>query len=408
MTTDTPVNMFVENLPNITSNYKYTPSEPLNSVNAGLFQMWTILGSPSTPFSAVQTFFSTFNASNPLPTDFPTLVRKLYAYAAPGGVYTYSTQIINSTIFGATPPTLTQLQQSLLNAFANTEFASSVNGASQFVNSSDSVGIIPPGTDYSSQFKAWYIQFASNYDYSQTFVQNFTNALTLTAALQNGTDLKTNFGTPLLNSANIPRYEQIYSLFFPGSTHAQFVTYMQNYIHAQVSANGFFVPSLSFDDFTYALIKVTAPQSVLDLASLTGVSSQKTLILFEIYNLISKVLGSLQNISAAQSGRLKVFSQWQRAYTGLIAQLHTFLRFEPGVRISNNDIDNAADVRTALNDKYNASIQSLLSSNQSVIGDDAKALQSNINSSTDAVSQQANMATAIIQELTTILGAIFK
>ena len=48
-----------------------------------------------------------------------------------------------------------------------------------------------------------------------------------------------------------------------------------------------------------------------------------------------------------------------------------------------------------------------MQSRQALVGDDAKALQSNVNQSNDAVTQQSNLGTAILQELSTLLSEIF-
>lgn len=417
MTTSTSnsVSKFVDNLNNITSDYKYTPSEPLIYGSLGFNSMAIVVGNNQTN---VNNFFATFNAKNTLPTDWTTLMNSFYQFAtAPGGGYDINS-INNSGIFGSNP-SQTQIVNSLVNNFANLDFSAAVNGPPSL----DTVGIAPANPNYPSQFQAWYKQFATSYNYSgtSTFIQNFENALTTTAALQRGTALFAPGGGPIPNSSSIPRYEDVFMSFFPSATHAQFVTYMQSYYNLQVKNNGYFVPSMSFKDFTQGVITLANSNNSIDygISSLASIGSSKTQILDVIYAMVGSVLSSLQNVAASQAGRLNIFSQWQTAYTSLIKQVHTFLQGEPGVRIAidakdslGNDVaggvKDANTTRAILNDKYNSAIQNLLSSQQASIGDDAKALQSNINSSTDAVSQQTNLSSAIIQELTSLLHAIFK
>ena len=45
---------------------------------------------------------------------------------------------------------------------------------------------------------------------------------------------------------------------------------------------------------------------------------------------------------------------------------------------------------------------------RSLVEDDAKSVQSQVNQTNDTVTQQSNMATAIIQEFSTILGSLFR
>jgi hypothetical protein len=96
-------------------------------------------------------------------------------------------------------------------------------------------------------------------------------------------------------------------------------------------------------------------------------------------------------------------TQWQKAYTDALAQVHTFISGSVDIGgTSSGDV-------TARNDlnKLNSSLIQTMQNRQSVVSDDAKALQSNVNQSNDAVNQQSNLGTAIIQELGTLLSSIY-
>lgn len=142
-----------------------------------------------------------------------------------------------------------------------------------------------------------------------------------------------------------------------------------------------------------------------DPTSLASGNYTSTVILNRIFELILKMITSLQNAAASQANRLTFMSQWQGAYTDAMGQIHTFIKGDNQVFSGNNSSD--AVKRDDLN-RLNSNFIQTLQNRQSVVSDDAKALQSNINQSNDAVNQQSNLGTAILQELSTILAAIFK
>lgn len=149
---------------------------------------------------------------------------------------------------------------------------------------------------------------------------------------------------------------------------------------------------------------VTAANAT-DSTSLAPGNYVKTLILNDIFKLLIKVITTLQNVAAAQAERLNFLTQWQKAYTDLQNQIHTFIKNNgDGISGGGDDNSNARDDLNRLNSTYTQQLQN----QQSIISDDAKALQSNVNQSNDAVNNQSNFATSIIQELTTILGSIFR
>lgn len=147
------------------------------------------------------------------------------------------------------------------------------------------------------------------------------------------------------------------------------------------------------------------PTPPADPTSLASGNYTSTIILNRIFKLLLGMVSSLQNVAAAQSARLKFMSQWQSAYTDAMAQIHTFIKGDHKAFSGTSSSD--GQTRDDLN-RLNSSFTQTLQNRQSIISDDAKALQSNINQSTDAVNQQSNLGTAIIQELGSLLQAIAK
>lgn len=159
-------------------------------------------------------------------------------------------------------------------------------------------------------------------------------------------------------------------------------------------------------------------------------SGRKVAILDNIFLLIVQMIGTLQNVAAAQSQRLTFLSQWQSAYVSLQNQIHSFYKgngdYVDGSGGKDNDIfskdfykkgrDSAGcgdltrsnNVRDALNNTINSNLTQVIQNNRGQVSDTAKAMQSSVNTTSDAVNQQSNMATTILQQLESLLSAIFK
>lgn len=130
-----------------------------------------------------------------------------------------------------------------------------------------------------------------------------------------------------------------------------------------------------------------------------------TEILNRAFKLINTVLTSMQSVAAAQASRLTILSSWQKAYSDMMNQVHTFSAGN-GDAISNPSDSTQTTYRNDLN-KLNSQLIQIMQNRQSIIGDDAKALQSNVSQSNDAVNQQSSLGTAILQDLSTLLGTVF-
>lgn len=141
-----------------------------------------------------------------------------------------------------------------------------------------------------------------------------------------------------------------------------------------------------------------------DPSSLAPANYSSTIILNNIFKLILKMTTSLQNAAAAQADRLSFYTQWQKAYTAALAQVHTFIKGNADTVGGGGST--FATARDDLN-RLNATLTQTMQNRQSVVSDDAKALQSNVNQSNDAVNQQSNLGTAVIQELGTLLSSIY-
>ncbi len=211
---------------------------------------------------------------------------------------------------------------------------------------------------------------------------------------------------------SLANYLQSYFLIFPAASLAQAQAQFQQFYNAQITQYGFFNPSVFYQTWAQTLVQTLAngvsPIGALpvDTTNLASGNYSKTLILNRIFSLIASMLNTLQRVAAMQANRLFILTSWQKAYTDALTQMHTFLGGD-GTRLSGTAADQSTQ-RAIANDTINARLQQIMQNNRGVVGDDAQGLQSNVNQSNDTVSQQANMATAIIQELTTLLNAVFR
>ncbi|WP_044881355.1 hypothetical protein [Neochlamydia sp. EPS4] len=137
--------------------------------------------------------------------------------------------------------------------------------------------------------------------------------------------------------------------------------------------------------------------------------SNSTYILNEVLLALISMLGTIQNVAASQSQTLSFLSQWQAAYSDKLRQMRTFTQGDGTVLGGTNDWDKdaAQATRNALNN-VNQNYISKLQASQQTLSDQAKSLQANVNQSNDAASQQGSVADSILQQLSTILSAIFK
>jgi hypothetical protein len=132
-----------------------------------------------------------------------------------------------------------------------------------------------------------------------------------------------------------------------------------------------------------------------------------TLTLTRILKLLTKTISSMQSVAVQQASRLTFLTEWQKAYTARMNGVHTFSQLNgDSFGIDAIDKDRSTD-RQSLNQTNSTYIEADRSNNN-IVADTAKALQTNINQTQDAVNQQSNMCTSLIQQLNSINQAIQK
>lgn len=206
-------------------------------------------------------------------------------------------------------------------------------------------------------------------------------------------------------------YLQIFAGFTGSSTIPPEI--FASFVAKMINSEGFFNPSGNFDKWVEESVKAYVQSytgSPSQAVTSVGATTAKTSILNRIFALLVDMIESLQRVTAAQSNRLTIYTQWQTAYTALQNQVRYIIKNEK-ITVGGVQKDIAIGKDDNTRNDYNAYTSTLVESikaRKTAVGDDAKNLQTQVNQSNDAVNQQVSMATSILQELSTILSAIYK
>lgn len=150
------------------------------------------------------------------------------------------------------------------------------------------------------------------------------------------------------------------------------------------------------------------------------------LILDRIFRLLVTMVDVIQKTAAAQANRLNFLTAWQKAYTDEMNQIHAFVAnngdatnnlpsrkpTDPSINWTFGGLDSAGskqatNMRQDLN-TTNTTYTQQMQANSQVVANDAKQLQTLVNESNNAVQSQTDMATSILQQLSTILTSIYQ
>lgn len=264
---------------------------------------------------------------------------------------------------------------------------------------------------YEPQFEAWFDDFLTKYFQRPNTpnagaIKDLMKVAVRTTATMTDNALNVNNPPPFI--FHLPSYEKIFKAYFPDASLDSFKKNLIDFYQHRVQTKGFFIPSFHFAAWVQVVqdnYSQTAPGTPISgNSNLQSSNFEKTQILNDIFALIALMIGTMQDVASAQANRLRILTTWQAAYTYSLGQMHTFINGDH-TPVGGTD---PQETRDTLNNVVNFEKRNLVTTFQSTVGDDAKSLQSSINLSSDTVSQQASMATSIIQELNTLLNAIFK
>lgn len=246
--------------------------------------------------------------------------------------------------------------------------------------------------------------------------------LTVSSVLQSGTVIG--------GVGDLASYELVFTAF--GFDPADFPNRLREFYEKKlsetgggVSIKGFFIPSLHYDEWIEEIhdeFLVATGATKLAPGELTSVGNEftkKLLSIDRILKLLILMIDVLNDVSATQAERLIILANWQKEYTDKLQQMPTFGPVDSNrtdlnpifYRVKTGKDDTVGETIQGFRGDLNAEAQELITrirGNRSVIQDDSKALRTNINQSQDAANQQANIATTLIQQLSTLLSAIFR
>lgn len=356
------------------------------------------------PTTLLDTLLRTYNKNtNPIPSDITKFVQDFVAQAT-------STQPPDQATVNAV---LTAFLQAYQMQISNSPTPDSSGAWPELSSSISLTGNINDPNQFAQLEAAWK-SFTSQFPYTSTgnvgvitsptsdslAFFNAWRAYTTVSATIDGTNPSVSSYVQIFNSFN-PAYANTVDPSSPtGQTY--FAENLQQFYKAEVQRYGYFSPSNSLTDwigFTQKLAGLTLPPT-------TRVPETKTKIIDNVMLLLIQMITSTQNIAAVQADRLALYSSWQRGYTSLLGNIHVFTANSPD-RLSGTD-SATTTVRQDTQTNFNSSVTQRVTSQQSVLSDDSKSLQSRVNASSDAFNDQANTVTSLLQELSTLLSSIVK
>ncbi len=353
---------------------------------------------PSINESDLENFFVTFNNTHPLPSSWDQFVSAWTSYVT--NTLHNNTGIIPDQMLTS----FVQVYQPALGMAYNDNLGNATGGDWSLLNATNG--------DVQNQFQQAFTTFLQAYPYSGTngtvteasFFDNWYKFIAVTAFLKSSTTPGTGLS-----------YETIFKTFFPNGNFQQQLLQFYNKVLSDPNSNGYFNPSQMLSQWVSQVqqqynISLSGTGVLGPLTTSVDTSqTKKTAVLNNIFFLLVELITSVQKAAAAQASRLNFLTGWQQAYTELQNQVPTFTQhFNNGVVGTIGSTTNkAANARNDAN-RINASFITQIQANTNIVSDYAKSLQSSVNQTNDATNQQSDMATTFIQDLQTIISAIFK
>lgn len=207
---------------------------------------------------------------------------------------------------------------------------------------------------------------------------------------------------------NVNTYRDIYLHTVPGATQDSFEEAFRDFYtnpHGIVQKSDYFLPS----HFLGEWVKQAGADRIraLGLDGIAAVTnSNETEILFRVFFLLEKMLQGLQSVAVSQANKETFYANIQSEYTSLISKIPVFTvanLHATGFFDDAGQENNRLQAITNKNQSYTQNLQAF----RDLFGDQSKQQQTAIDQSNQEVSQQANLATTILQQMSTIVQSIF-
>ncbi len=225
------------------------------------------------------------------------------------------------------------------------------------------------------------------------------------------------------SGTNLISYERIYNGFFPDNPNG-FQPRLVEFYQKKIEDDGFFLPSQAVDDWVDSLKSelLSGMEELLDapfLTSVTGNNSEKVGILNRIIFLVSRLVETLQRVAATQARQLDILTNLQKNYTDMQSQIPVVSASTTGIgqqineppddsdddsELAKNDAERRQNINTNISQRAIETIRG----RKQLEENKAKKIQSLVNQANDAVNQQAEIATALLQQLSSLLQALYR
>ncbi len=206
---------------------------------------------------------------------------------------------------------------------------------------------------------------------------------------------------------NVSSYQRIFKAFFPDASAQEYKDFLSNFVDTIINdpsnKNHYFLPS-QFLEHYYIAVQQKYLATQLGADSMMGNHGPRLAIIWKVFALVVSMIGVIQKVASVYADRLSKLSQWDTAYTNLIADIPVFTVGDSSP-FSGDSSDDATE-RQELNNK-NQTLSQNLQGYRSLVESTEKGVQSNVNNLNDSVNSQSDLATSLLQEMQTILNAIF-
>ncbi|SCA63279.1 hypothetical protein SCG7086_AN_00220 [Chlamydiales bacterium SCGC AG-110-P3] len=206
---------------------------------------------------------------------------------------------------------------------------------------------------------------------------------------------------------NLQSYSRIYDAYLPGESIA-FAANLETFVNEHYQKEGYFLPSHFLEQWVDEVKDAAARRGALPFNTLEGEIKRvnQALILNSVFDLLVEMIGVIQKVASALAQRLQFYADYQRQITKLMDQMPIFTAAGPAASLKVEG-DDVKGIRGDANASNQAALEKLRA-HRDIAGDETKQMQTTVNQLNDAASQQANIATAILQQLSGILTLIFR
>lgn len=209
---------------------------------------------------------------------------------------------------------------------------------------------------------------------------------------------------------NLDSYERMYFAFHPQATQDQYYTELANFIAQDlIPKDGYFLPSKQVTEWFDKLQRdYTASLVSGGIEILNDRRYQQAIIMNEVFDILVSMISTIQQAAVAQGARLKILAAWEQQYTKVMGQTHIFNTADDSEISVNDPGGNDEATNFSIANTAQQTARENMRAFRDIISDDVRELQTSVSQTSDSASQQASIATALLQSLEGIVTLIFR